>query len=235
MITTDEIAESQVPLAEQNDTQPVVATLFIANYKSSNAQKVHGASGHKYTFKFSPAQGKLVREYSSLETFRREELDIRKNRMPVFAVCTLIGSLNAAENAHEALSTLIEARLKVPLDTRREALLQVVKRCQSELAVMNGDAPEPPETALEPTTEPPEPINPEPPQAKLPPLDHNHEDLMTMPFQRLKSYAAKRGIHGGNRVELVDKIIATAPDVKEAIAGKKDVWSEGIPSAFLGG
>lgn len=117
----------------------IVATLFLPEVKSGRAQPIYGRSGARYSFKPSPRHGRVpVREYTSLEQFAREELDIRKNVRNPMAVCTMLGAVHPVNRAQEALESLIGARLNVPAGTRLETLEALQTRIAQAIAELKG-------------------------------------------------------------------------------------------------
>jgi hypothetical protein len=111
-------------MPDEIPVDPVV-TLFLPTCKSST-YTVAGRTGRKYRFRRSEKyDGKLAREYFSLEEFEREEIDIRKNTGNLMPVCTLMGSPSPVSRAREAVVSLAAAKRSVALSTRIEALQEL--------------------------------------------------------------------------------------------------------------
>lgn len=105
-----------------------VACLYLANAKGSRPIDIYGKAGKRYKFLFSPAHRKHVREYVSMDQFRREELDMRKNTMQKFEICTLIGgAVDPVGSAIEAVELLINERMKVSGSVKQAALARLAK------------------------------------------------------------------------------------------------------------
>lgn len=105
-----------------------VACLYLANAKGSRPIDIYGKAGKRYKFLFSAAHRKHVREYVSMDQFRREELDMRKNTMQKFEICTLIGgAVDPVGSAIEAVELLINERLKVSGSVKQAALARLAK------------------------------------------------------------------------------------------------------------
>lgn len=213
----------------------VVATLWLPNVKGDRAVMVYGRSG-KYPFKPSPRHDrKLVREYTDVATFEREELDIRQNTRNTIPVCTLVGSPDPINRAAEAIQNLINAGLKVPSGRRLSALLALAATIGSEVDKLKEQGVEPVDSIAEP--EPPVPIIPNdlkedeieevpppvladaPPPPDVPPAItaappepgkiYTEAELMQMPFEQERRLGKELGsqLRNPSRKELTADIL----------------------------
>lgn len=113
-------------LQEAAVEKPVpVATLFIHGAKGTRVVFAYGRSGTKYKFHHDPSTRMTIRTYQSVEVFRREELDLRRNATQPHPICTMMGAINPAQLAVESVRALLADHLRVSVLTKREALIVI--------------------------------------------------------------------------------------------------------------
>lgn len=209
------------------DEPVVVATLWLPKNKGSRANPVYGASGVRYQFKWDPKRRIACRDYTKLEKFEREHLDMA--RQPHFQqpVCVLMAHPHPARRATEAVEALIKERMKIAVAQKLLALEQICESVSAEIKRLKSQgivaAPEPPNTPQSKPVITPQPDGddapveseiddaPEPadeiPHAGLPTVIPDEPTLQVMPIDNLKALAAEHGIKGKrSRRDLVEAL-----------------------------
>lgn len=126
---------------------PVVATLCLPTVKAGATFRVMGACNKPYEFRRQPRHQMLVREYTSMETFYREEKDIRMKLGSPYVITTLLGVTHPVMQAKEAVAKLIAASREVDISHRSAALREIIDSAQSALIAMDQPPAEVPAAA----------------------------------------------------------------------------------------
>lgn len=147
MIQTADAPQNPETAQETTQPQAVAATLYLPRQKGERRVTVHGRAA-KYEFRYCPKRKKVLRDYSSLAQFQREEVDIRENTRNLVIVCTLLGNVDPVTNAKESLEGLIAAGLKVAKEHRINALKDLSMRARAEVEVLEKPEEEAPEGSL---------------------------------------------------------------------------------------
>lgn len=119
---------------------PVVATLCLPTVKAGATFRVTGACNKPYEFRRHPRHQTLVREYTSLETFYREEKDIRMKLGSPYVITTLLGVTHPVVQAKEAVAKLIASAREVDISQRSAALREIIDAAQGAIILMEQQA-----------------------------------------------------------------------------------------------
>lgn len=120
----------------------VCAVLFVEKCKMRQV-KVAGASGAKYTFSWSNDFRGLVRQYTNVADFMREEQDMRLSRRSQFVITTRLGAPHPAVAAEDALEELLNDHRRVQLHVLEPCLVRIIERARGAVEAIEASRHEP--------------------------------------------------------------------------------------------